>query len=69
MPLWLHFKPKQAGKGYEREKIKIILPFHSYPRHDRKFQKNGKKIKRIKKYRCGFVISQNRFEKAGKERK
>ena len=55
MSLWLHFKPKQAGKGYEREKIKIILPFHSYPRHDRKFQKNGKKIKRIKKYRCGSL--------------
>ena len=46
IPLWLHLKPKLAGKGYEREKIKIILPFHSYPRRDRKFQKNGKKIKK-----------------------
>ena len=43
IPLWLHFKRTQAGKSYERERIKIILPFHSYPRHERKFQKNNKK--------------------------
>ena len=43
MPLWLHFKPKQVGKGYEREKIKIIVPFRSYPMHTRKFHKNNKK--------------------------
>ena len=47
------------------QKIKFILPFHSCPRRDRKFQKNGKKIK---KYHCGFISSQNRLEKAGKER-
>ena len=35
-------------KGCEREKIKIILPFHSYPRRDRKFQKNSKKFKKLK---------------------
>ena len=46
--MWLHFKPKQVEKGCEREKIKIILPFHSYPWRDRKFQKNGKKIQNIK---------------------
>ena len=39
----------QVGKGREREKIKIILPFHSYPTRNRKFQKNSKKIKNIKK--------------------
>ena len=48
MPLWLHVKPKQVGKGCEREKLKIILPFHSYPRGDRKFQKKGKKFKKFK---------------------
>ena len=36
----------QAKVGWKRmrkrEKIKIILPFHSYPRRDRKFQKNSK---------------------------
>ena len=69
IPLWLHFKRKQAGKGCEREKIIIIIPFHSYPRRERKFQKIGKKIQKIKKYQCGFIITQNRFEKAGKERK
>ena len=50
IPLWLHFKRKQAGKGCERKKIKNILPFHSYPRRERKFQKNGKEIQKIKKY-------------------
>ena len=69
MPLWLHFKQKQAGKGCEREKIKIIPPFHSYPRRERKFQKNGKKIQKIKKYHCGFILIQNKLKKAGKERK
>ena len=56
-------------KGCEREKIKIILPFHSYSRRDRKFQKNGKTIQKIKKYHCGIILSQNRLEKDGKERK
>ena len=69
MPLWLHFKQKQAGKGCEREKIIIIIPFHSYPRRERKFQKIGKKIQKIKKYSCGFISSENRQEMAEKERK
>ena len=33
------FQAKIGRKGRDREKIKIILPFHSYPRHERKFQK------------------------------
>ena len=49
MPLWLHFKQEQAGKGCEREKIKIIPQFHSYARRERIFQKNGKKIRKTKK--------------------
>ena len=28
IPLWQHFKPKQVGKGLERENIKIIIPLH-----------------------------------------
>ena len=104
-------------KGWEREKIKIIVSFRSYPKCNRKFHKNNKKMKKyyyelissqnrleidekegnknyrsilflprciienskkkkknkkiqkIKKYQCGFIISQNRFERAGKERK
>ena len=39
MALWHPFKPKQVGKGGEREKIKIIVPFRSYPTQNRKFQK------------------------------
>ena len=38
------FKPKQDGKGREREKIKIIVPFRSYPTCNRKLQKNCKKL-------------------------
>ena len=51
------------------EKIKIFVPFRSYPTRNRKFQKNSKKIKKIKKYHDGFILSQNRLDKAEKERK
>ena len=47
MALWHPFKPKQVGKGREREKIKIIVPLRSYPMRNRKFQRNSKKIKKI----------------------
>ena len=69
MQLWLLFKEKQVGKGQEKEKIKIIVPFRSYTTRNRKFEKNGKKIQKIKKYHSGFFSSQNRLEKAEKERK
>ena len=49
IPLWLLFKVKQVGKGREREKIKIIVPFRSYSTCNRKFPKNSKKFKKIKK--------------------
>ena len=38
----------------EREKIKIIVLFHSYPTHNRKFPKNSQKIQKNKKYHYGF---------------
>ena len=41
IPLWHHFKPKQVGKGREREKLKIIVAFCSCPTLNRKFQKNS----------------------------
>ena len=69
IPLLPHFKPKQVGRGLERGKIKIIVTFRFCLMCNRKFQKNNKKFKKLKKYQCGFIISQNRFEKAGKERK
>ena len=42
IPLWHHFKPKQFGKGKERDKIKIIVSFRPYLTHNLKFQKNSK---------------------------
>ena len=47
MALWHPFKPKQVGKGQEREKIKTIVPLRSFPTRNRKFQRNSKKIKKI----------------------
>ena len=42
------FLAKIGWKRMQTRKIKIIVPFHSFPRRDRKFQKNGKKIQKIK---------------------
>ena len=41
----------------------------SYLTRNKKFQKNRKKIQKIRKHHYGFFSSQNRSEKAGKERK
>ena len=62
-------KPKLVGKGCEREKIKIVVPFRSYPTRNRKFQKNSKKIQKIKIYHYGFISSQNRLGTDEKARK
>ena len=35
---------------------------------NRKFQKNSKKIQKIKKYHYGVISSQNRLEKAQREK-
>ena len=45
------------------------VPFYSYPTSNRKFEKNRKKIIKIKKYHNGFFWRQNRLEKDEKERK
>ena len=63
------FQVKTGWKILRKRENKIILPFHSYLRRDRKFQKSGKKIQKIKKHHCGFISSQNRQENAAKERK
>ena len=64
------FQNKQDGKRLEREKIKIIGPFRSYTTRNRKFQKNSKKIPKVKnKYHYGLLLSQNRLENDEKERK
>ena len=41
----------------------------SYPTRNRKFQKNSRKIKKIRKHHHTFFSSQNRLEKIEKERK
>ena len=51
------------------EKIKIFVPFLSHPSRNRKFQKNSKKIHKIKKYHYGFILNQNRLDKAEEGRK
>ena len=50
-------------------KTKTIASFRPYPNRNRKFQKNSKKILKLKKFLYGFISSQNRMEKAEKERK
>ena len=45
-----------------------MVSFRPYPTRNRKFQKNSKKIQKIKKFLYGFISSQNRMEKAEKER-
>ena len=44
------------------------VPFSSYPTLNRKFQKNSKKIQKVKKYHYGLISSQNKLVKAEKER-
>ena len=68
MPIWLLFKPKQVERGRGRDKIKIIFPISSNKTHNREFQKNSKKIQKIKKYHYEFISSQNTLEKDEKER-
>ena len=62
-------KPKLVGKGCEREKIKIVVPFRSYPTRNRKFQKNSKKIQKIIKNYYGFISCQYQGAKAENGRK
>ena len=69
MKLWHPFMPKQVGKGQEREIKKIVIPLHSYPTRNWKFQKNSKKIKKVKKYHYGFISSQESVGKGGERDK
>ena len=36
MPVWHHLIPEQVGKGRERKKINIVVPFGSYSTRNRK---------------------------------
>ena len=68
-PIMASFQAKIGWKrGRKREnKICISVPF--LPDGKYKISKKEKKIKIIKKYHYGFISSQNRLEKAEKERK
>ena len=55
-------------RSRKREKIKTIIPFRSKSMRNRKFQKNSKKIQKIKKYHYDVISSQNRLEKAQREK-
>ena len=52
----------------ENNNYRSVL-FRSYTTRNRKFQKNSKKIQKIKMYHYGFISSQNRLVKAMKEKK
>ena len=57
------FQDKIGWKTQRKRKNKNFrfVLFRSYPTRNRKFQKNSKKIQKIKKYHYGFIFSQNRL--------
>ena len=64
----------QTNRGRKTQRMRenkncCFVLFRSYPTHNRKFQKNRKKIQKIKKHHYGFLSVQNTLEKAKKERK
>ena len=46
----LSFEAKVGRKSPRKEENKKFVPFRCYPARNRKFQKNSKKIVKIKKY-------------------
>ena len=55
----------QAKIGWNRltnKEKKIVVPFRSHPTRNRKFQKNSKKIQKIKKPCYDFFSNQKKFE-------
>ena len=54
---------KRENKNYRS------VPFRFCQMRNRKFQKNSKKIQKIKKYHYGFISRQNKLENDEKERK
>ena len=58
----------KIGWKIERENIKSIVQFSSYPMRNRKFQKNNKKVQKTKKHHYDFISRENRLEKDEKDR-
>ena len=65
------FQAKIGGKIQRKRENKNchFVSFRSYPTRIRKFQKNFKKIQKLKKYHYGFISGQHRLEKDMKVRK
>ena len=64
------FRAKIGWKRPRKREYKNYrsVTFRSYSLRNRKFQKK-QQIQKIKKHHYGFISSQNRLEKAKKERK
>ena len=61
---------KRENKNYRFvKKTETIASFRPYPHRNRKFQKNCKKIQKIKKHLYVFISSQYRLGKTENERK
>ena len=63
------FQPKISWERPIKRKKKKIVPMSSYPTRNRKFQKNSKKIQKIKNHHFGNFSSQNNLGKAEKKKK
>ena len=59
----------QAEIERKKKRKKIIVPIHSIPTANRDFQKNSKKIQKIKKHQYGFFSTQNGTGEAENVRK
>ena len=61
----------QAKIGWKTPRKRKNKNYHSvpFPTRNRKFQKNSKKIQKIKKHLYGIFPSQNSLEMTKKERK
>ena len=65
------FQAKIGQKRMRKRENKYYrsVPFRSYPTRNRKLQRNNKKSQKIIINQYGVISSQNRLDKAEKERK
>ena len=65
----LQAKIGRKTQRMRKNKTYHSVPFRSYTTRNTKFQKNSKKIQKIKQYHYGFNSCQKSLENAEKERK
>ena len=63
------YQPKIGWKMPGKREYKKYRSVSFLPDAKQKIKKNNKKIRKTKKYRYGFISSENRLEKDEKERK